>query len=170
VSYSRTAAVTDNVLRGFQKMIRNTISDLKDHLKDHLNTLPEDLPSETRDFFQAADEINAERECPLQCLVVCNRVLEIVDKVQSKTIQDIFAAENTYQALVCTPEDYATAVQIYEEKLRKLKKIIKTNGDLTSAKQVVKELGGKQSIQQTIDVLTMRLVFIELDLGFSPSP
>lgn len=153
MSCSRTAAVTDNVLRGYQEMIRNTISDLE----EHLDIQTEVLRLEKRGVFEAAYEITEEKKCSQQCRAICARVLDYVDNVQSKTIHDIFATENASQVLVCTPED--TTTQIYQDNLGKLK-ITVTNGNLTSAEQVVNELKGKQSIGQIFDGLTMRFAVI----------
>lgn len=161
VPYSQTATVTDNVLRGYQKMIDYTISDLN----DHLNILPPEVRLETRDVFEAANEITKERECSKQCLAICTQVSKDVANVQSKTIHDIFATEYADQVLICTPQDLSTATQTYQENLGKLRKIEVTNGDLTSAKQVVTELGGKQSIGQIVDVLTMRFALISSQGG-----
>ncbi|EDN04875.1 predicted protein [Histoplasma mississippiense (nom. inval.)] len=91
MAYSRRTTVTATVLNEYRDMIKNTTSDLEDHLQDVENKLDSFIPKGTKmeheDSMQWS-RIQEERNSTQQCLRICADALEHIDKLQPKILTE----------------------------------------------------------------------------------
>lgn len=103
VHHSRAATVTSNVLKEYNEMIGNTMSDLEEHLHEIDNKLRtfalQDAKLSDGDDGKLK-QIQEERDSAQQCLQICQGVSEHIEKVRVNLPSDVFTASNPHRLMV----------------------------------------------------------------------
>jgi chromosome segregation ATPase len=107
--------VTTKVLRECKEKLIDTAFKLEEHLHKIDNRLANHSSREGR----ISDEVEAERErvqqerdSVTQCLSICAKASEQVDKVQTNVFEDVSAAEEAHQVIVATLGDLISATRV----------------------------------------------------------
>ena len=105
MSQSHQAVVTANVLKEYKEIIRNTTSDLEEHLQEIDTRLQilclrgARISDEDRTKRELVQE---EKDSTRQCLDICAQVSEHIDQVQLNIFEDVSATQDTQQMIVAT--------------------------------------------------------------------
>lgn len=112
MSQSHQAAVTANVLKECKEIIRNTTSDLEEHLQEIDTRLQilclrgARISDEDRTKRELVQE---QKDSTRQCLDICAQVSEHIDQVQLNIFEDVSATQDTQQMIVATPGSLVSA-------------------------------------------------------------
>jgi len=100
----RTSAVTVNVLNEYQEMIKNTTSDLEDHLQNVDSKLQAIvLSAETSNGDNTErQEIQNERDSIQQCLEICAKASSHIEQVRFSTLEDISTSSGDHHVHATT--------------------------------------------------------------------
>ncbi|KAI9795427.1 MAG: hypothetical protein M1833_007026 [Piccolia ochrophora] len=100
----RTATVTAEVLNEYKEMIKNTTSDLKEHLQEIDHKLQSFVEDTTRSNEEVAERqrMLEEREGTQQCLSICAQVSAHIDRVQPDTVEDVPVSSDANQVSTST--------------------------------------------------------------------
>lgn len=103
MSHSRAATVTLNVLKEYKELIKNTTSDLEEHLQE-IDSKLQKLTSQGAEISNedAAERqrMREERDSTQQCLDICSQVSVHIDKAQSTAVENASTPSDIYQATV----------------------------------------------------------------------
>jgi cell division protein FtsB len=132
----RTAAVSAGAVEEFKEMLKDTTTDLQDHLKnldDKLEALSLQESSANNEKIVERGRMQAEIDSAKECLAVCAQASEHADKVRTNAFEDVSAAQDANQV------------------------IVSTLGDLISAKRVTAGVGATQWLGQMSDATLQQL-------------
>lgn len=88
----RGTKVSLNVIHEYNEMIKNTTTDLEEHLRDineKLETTSLTQPQQDGSAGQA--NIQAERDSTLQCLQICTQVSKYIEQHQTNVTEDVYS-------------------------------------------------------------------------------
>lgn len=132
----RTAAVSASAVQEFKEMLKNTDTDLKDHLENlggKLEALSIQESSADNKNIASRRRIQEEIDSAKGCLTVCAQAFEQADKVRTNVFEDVSAAQDAHQV------------------------VVSTLGDLISAKRVTAGVGATQWLGQMTDAALQEL-------------
>ncbi|CAG5174582.1 uncharacterized protein ALTATR162_LOCUS7817 [Alternaria atra] len=111
----RTAAVSASAVQEFKKMLKNTDTDLKDHLENlggKLEALSIQESSANNENIASRRRIQEEIDSAKGCLTVCAQAFEHADKVRTNVFEDVSAAQDAHQVVVSTLSDLISAKRV----------------------------------------------------------
>ena len=153
LSYSRTAAVTANVLKEYKEMIENTTSDLEDHLQeidDKLQALTSQGATISREEAADIQKIREERDSTQQCLGICAQVSAHVDKIRANALENISTPPDANYISVTTLQDTISARLVTSNTLQDCKdKLKETTSELEKHLQDINNRLQNLSSQQS---------------------
>jgi TolA-binding protein len=132
----RAAAVSASAVQEFKEMLKDTKTDLQDHLENlggKLEALSIQESSTNDENMTERGWMQAEIESAKECLAVCAQASEHADKVRTNAFEDVSAAQDAHQV------------------------IVSTLGDLISAKRVTAGVGATQWLGQMSDATLQQL-------------
>jgi predicted nucleic acid-binding Zn-ribbon protein len=132
----RTAAVSASAVQEFKDMLKDTKTDLEDHLEnldDKLEALSIQEIRANEENIAGRRRIQEEIDSAKECLAVCAQASEHADKVRTNVFEDVTAAQNSDQV------------------------VVSTLGDLISAKRITAGVGATQWLGQMSDTSLQQL-------------
>lgn len=111
----RTAAVSASAVQEFKDMLKDTKTDLGDHLEnldDKLEALSTQESRANEENIAGRRRIQEEIDCAKACLAVCAQASEHADKVRTNVFEDVTAAQDSDQIVVSTLGDLISAKRI----------------------------------------------------------
>jgi hypothetical protein len=131
---SRKANVTADVVKQYKDMIKNTTSDLEDHLHEiekRLEALPLQGEAVSDEEMAERERIQIERESTVQCLAICAHVSETVNQLRPNVFEDVTVPRRAHQVDVTTVAGLASAKKITATALLELhEKLTDTTANL----------------------------------------
>src|SRR6266480_1661352 len=112
---SRKANVTADVVKQYKDMIKNTTSDLEDHLHEiekRLEALPLGGGVVSDEDVAERERTEIERESTVQCLAICAHVSETVNQLRPNLFEDVAVPRGAHQVDVTTVAGLASAKKI----------------------------------------------------------
>lgn len=125
LSHSRTAAVTVSVLKEYKEIIKNTTSDLEEHLQEidrKLQALSLQGARISSEDAVERQQIQEEKDSTQQCLDICVQVFAHINQVQLNTLENTSTPLNTHQVPITTPKDPISARLVTANTLKECKK------------------------------------------------
>jgi chaperonin cofactor prefoldin len=161
----RTSDVNASVIQEFKIMLKDTTTDLRDHLEsldDRLEALRIQEGSMNDKNIAERERMQAEIDSVKECLAVCAQASEHADKVRTNMFEDVSAAQNAHEVDVSTLGDLISAkrftagvgarqwlIQLSDATLQML---ARGRGiDLSSGSRIANQASGKEVMTLLLD-------------------